>query len=347
MKKEIWGTTKNGENVSLYTLENANGMVIKISEYGATLQSLIVPGKDEKNYDVVLGYDTLQGYENKSGAFYGATIGRNSNRIGNARFELNGNTYLLEKNNGENNLHSGKDCFSYRVWDVKSITKNSIVFSIYSPDGDQGFSGAVQTYVKYTLTDENEVQIEYSGTPETEQDTIVNMTNHSYFNLNGHKVGNILEHDVWINADSFLRTNEESVPTGEITSVNNTPMDFRKKKKIGKNIKDNYEALILGKGYDHNWCLNQNDIKEKAAELSSDVSGIIMEVYTDLPGVQLYTGNYISNEIGKDKAIYCPRQGVCFETQYYPDAINHENFQSPIFNKNNPYKSTTIYKFKW
>lgn len=345
MGNVFFGKNGSGEEASLYTLKNKNGMIIKVTDYGATLQSVIVPGKDNNNYDVVLGYDTLQGYEKKVGTFYGATVGRNANRMKNARFQLNGCTFELEKNDNGNSLHSGKDCFSYRMWKVKAQSDNSITFSIFSPDGDQGFPGNVEVSVTYVLTDENEVRIEYCG--ETDADTILNLTNHSYFNLNGHASGTILEHDVWIDADYYLRTDCESIPTGEILSVEHTPMDFRMKKAIGKDIDEDYEAIVLGKGYDHNWCLNRKGLNEKVAELSSDKSGITMEVYTDLPGVQMYTGNYIENDLGKEGARYNQRQGVCFETQYYPDAMNHDNFESPIFSKENPYKSVTMYKFIW
>ena len=343
MKQRSFGTGKNGEAATLYTFENKNGMVMEVSDFGATLYSLIVPDKDNNPCDVVLGYDSPDGYMGPSGTGFGATIGRNGNRIGKARFVLNGKTYELDKNNNGNNLHSGLDYYHYRMWEVKETTENSITFSIHSPDGDQGYPGTFDVDVTYTLTEDNALQIDYHGVPQA--DTIVNMTNHSYFNLNGHASGNILEQEVWVDADAFTATDVELIPTGEIVPVEGTPMDFRVKKKIGRDIGENYEALVFGGGYDHNWCLNNNGKFAKVIEMSSDVSGITMEVYTDLPGVQIYSGNYLGEEKGKDGIVYHQRQGICFETQHYPDAINHDNFPSPVVKAGEEYRTRTVYKF--
>lgn len=343
MKKRNFGKNQKGESVTMYSFENTNGMVMEVSNFGATLHSLFVPDKNGVLRDVVLGYDDLSRYENPKGTFFGATIGRNANRIQKGQFELNGKKYQLEINDQKNNLHSGCDSYSFRVWNVKVITENSITFFLHSPDGDQGYPGAVDIYVRYVLTDENEVRIDYCAVPE--EDTILNFTNHSYFNLNGHDSGDVLEQEAWIDSDAFTPTDVELIPTGEIVSVEGTPMDFRVSKKLGKDIGVDYEALKLGNGYDHNFALNNNGKLEKVAGLYSDESGIKMEVYTDLPGVQLYTGNFINNELGKNGVIYQQRQGVCFETQYFPDAMNHDNFCSPIFRKGDEYKTTTIYKF--
>ena len=343
MKQRSFGTGKNGEAATLYTFENKNGMVMEVSDFGATLYSLIVPDKDNNPCDVVLGYDSPDGYMGPSGTGFGATIGRNGNRIGKARFVLNGKTYELDKNNNGNNLHSGFDYYHYRMWEVKETTENSITFSLHSPDGDQGYPGTFDVDVTYTLTEDNALQIDYHGVPQA--DTIVNMTNHSYFNLNGHASGNILEQEVWVDADAFTATDDELIPTGEIVPVEGTPMDFRVKKKIGRDIGENYEALVFGGGYDHNWCLNNNGKFAKVIEMSSYVSGITMEVYTDLPGVQIYSGNYLSEEKGKDGIVYHQRQGICFETQHYPDAINHDNFPSPVVKAGEEYRTRTVYKF--
>ena len=343
MVQKSFGQTKKGEKTSLYIFTNKNGMTMAVSDFGATLQSLCVPDKKGTLLDVVLGYDDPMGYEGGSLPFFGATIGRNANRIGGGAFLLNGKRYELTKNDGANCLHSGTDFYSFRLWEVSETTENSITFALHSPDGDQGFPGALEVKVKYILTDENEVKIEYNAMPEA--DTVINLTNHSYFNLNGHDSGNVLDHEVWIDADGYTRANKESIPTGEIVPVENTPMDFRVKKAIGRDIGAAYEALIFGNGYDHNWCLKNNGQLAKVAETSSEKSGISMEVYTDLPGVQMYTGNFISKEHGKSGAVYENRQGVCFETQYYPDAVNHDNFPSPIFKKGEMYHTVTIYKF--
>lgn len=343
MKKRDFGIGAKGEKATLYTFENANGMVMEVTDFGATLYSLLVPDKDGNPVDVVLGYDSPQGYMGPSGTGFGATIGRNGNRIGNAQFTLNGKKYELDKNNNGNNLHSGLDYYHYRMWTVKATTKNSITLSLHSPDGDQGYPGTLNVDVTYTLTDDNELCIDYCG--KVDADTIVNMTNHSYFNLNGHASGNVLEHELWMDADAFTATDEKLIPTGEIVPVEGTPMDFRVKKTVGRDIEKQYEALIFGGGYDHNWCLNNQGEFAKVVELSSELSGITMEVYTDLPGVQVYSGNFLKEEIGKDGIVYKKRQGICFETQHYPDAINHENFPSPIVKKGEEYKTTTVYKF--
>lgn len=328
---------------TLYTFENKNGMIMEVSDFGATLYALLVPDKDGNLCDVVLGYDSPEGYMGPSGTGFGATIGRNGNRIANGTFMLNGKTYQLDKNNNGNNLHSGLDYYHYRIWDVKETTESSITFSLHSPDGDQGYPGTFDVDVTYTLTDENELKIDYYGVPDA--DTVVNMTNHSYFNLNGHASGNVLEHDLWVDADAFTATDEQLIPTGEIVSVEGTPMDFRVKKPVGRDIETDYEAIAFGGGYDHNWCLNNDGKFTKVIELSSVMSGITMEVYTDLPGVQIYSGNFLENEPGKAGTVYKHRQGICFETQVYPDAINHENFPSPVCKKGEEYKTTTIYKF--
>lgn len=343
MKKRDFGIGAKGEKATLYTFENANGMVMEVTDFGATLYSLLVPDKDGNPVDVVLGYDSPQGYMGPSGTGFGATIGRNGNRIGKAQFTLNGKTYELDKNNNGNNLHSGLDYYHYRMWNVKETTENSITLSLHSPDGDQGYPGMLNVDVTYTLTDDNELCIDYCG--KVDADTIVNMTNHSYFNLNGHASGNVLEHELWMDADAFTATDEKLIPTGEIVPVEGTPMDFRVKKTVGRDIEKQYEPLIFGGGYDHNWCLNNQGEFAKVVELSSELSGITMEVYTDLPGVQVYSGNFLKEEIGKDGIVYKKRQGICFETQHYPDAINHENFPSPIVKEGEEYKTTTVYKF--
>lgn len=335
--------TRSFGNATMYTFENKNGMVMEVTDFGATLYSLIVPDKDENPIDVVLGYDSTEEYMGPSGTGFGATIGRNGNRIGKAEFTLNGKTYQLDKNNNGNNLHSGLDYYHYRMWTVKETTENSITLSLHSPDGDQGFPGNFDVDVTYTLTDDNELKIDYNGAADA--DTVINMTNHSYFNLNGHASGNILEHELWVDADAFTATDDKLIPTGEIRLVEGSPMDFREKKLVGRDIDADYDALNYAGGYDHNWCLNNNGEFKKVIEIFSDLSGITMEVYTDLPGVQIYAGNFLVAEPGKSGTTYKKRQGICFETQHYPDAINHDNFPSPVVKKGEVYKTTTVYKF--
>ncbi len=338
-----FGQIANGQETVLYALKNRNGMEAHVTDYGAVLVDVLVKDKEGNVRDVVLGYDSAAEYEKHIGMFFGAVVGRNANRIGNASFTLNGKTYQLEKNDNNNNLHSGYDFYNKRMWEVKEADDHKVVFALHSPDGDQGYPGDLDLTVTYELTDENELKISYLGVPSA--DTVINMTNHSYFNLNGHGSGDVLSHEVMIDADYYTRADQESIPTGELTDVTGTPMDFREKKTIGREIEADYEALNFGGGYDHNYTLNNYGEYQKVAEMTGDESGITMEVYTDLPGMQLYTGNFIVEEHGKNKAVYHKRQAACFETQYYPDAVNKTNFQNPVCRAGEEYKTTTGYKF--
>ncbi len=343
MQTRPFGFNHSGQQATLYTFENKNGMVMAVTDFGATLHSLLVP-TEQGPLDVVLGYDEPSGYEGPAGTFFGATVGRNANRIAGGTFTLGGKTYQLDINNGPNNLHSGLDFWSFRVWQVKEVTGNSITFFLHSPDGDQGYPGALDIAVTYTLTEDNAVRIHYYGIPQAE--TLINLTNHSYFNLNGHDSGDILGHTVWLDADSFTRADETSIPTGEILPVAGTPMDFRTPKTVGRDIDKDYEALNFGQGYDHNWCLNNGGHFAKIATLEADKTNLKLEVFTDLPGVQIYTGNFILGEPGKNGAVYCRRAGICFETQFYPDSVNHPNFPSPIFGAGQVYETTTEFRFR-
>ena len=340
--KNSFGMTGRGEEAFLYTLKSEKGIILKVTNYGATLCSLEVPDKNNIMRDVVLGYDNVADYDKKTGLYLGATVGRNANRIANGTFTLDGKTYNLEKYNGNNNLHSGANGFSYRVWEEKEISDNSVTFQIYSPDGDQGYPNAVDVEVTYQIVDEC-IHIIYKA--KADEKVFLNMTNHSYFNLEGHQAGNVLDQQMWLNADGFVEINENLIPTGRILAVENTPMDFRKKKKIGCSINEDYEQLIRGNGYDHCWVLNKGEKLVKAAELYAEGSGINMEVFTDLPGVQIYTGNFIDNEVGKENAVYQKNQGVCFETQYFPNAINIPEFEIGVVDKDTEYCSETIFKF--
>ena len=341
MKVTDFGATVKGDETKLYTLTNKNGMEIAVSDYGATLVQVIVPDKEGKPCDVVLGYDEAAGYE-EGDLFFGAIVGRSANRIGGASFELNGVTYQLEKNDNGNNLHSGMDFYNQRMWKVKETADDYITFELDSPDGDQGYPGAVHIEVTYTLTEDNAVKIAYHAVPDA--DTLINMTNHSYFNMDGHASGDVLDQEVWIDADAFTRADAESIPTGEITPVEGTPMDFRKEKVVEKEIGANYTPLKLAGGYDHNWVLNGKGFR-KAASAESEETGIKMEVYTDLPGIQFYSGNFLAGSKGKEGAVYEKGYGICFETQYFPDAIHKENFESPITKAGEVYDTTTVYKF--
>ena len=342
IEKTVFGTTKQGNSVSLYTISNQHGTKIAVTDLGATLVKVIVKDKNGTPKDVVLGYDTPQKYEEAS-KFFGAIVGRCANRIGGASFELNGKTYTLAQNNNGNNLHSGMDFFNVRIWDVIKEDNNQLTFALESRDGDQGYPGTVKIEVTYTLTEDDTVKIEYYAVPD--QDTILNMTNHSYFNLDGHEKKDVLAQRVWIDADTFTRADAESIPTGEIVPVEGTPMDFRSGKMIGEEIESDYEAIRLGNGYDHNWVLNHPGTYRKAAELEGADSGIGMEVWTVLPGMQFYTANFVEHEDGKEGIFYGKRSGACFETQYSPDAIQKEHFEGPVCKAGSTYHTTTAYLF--
>ncbi|MDN6640622.1 MAG: galactose mutarotase [Tetragenococcus sp.] len=343
MQTEKFGVAKDGQEVFLYTFENDKRMKMTVSNMGAVLTNLWVPDKDGVLRDVVLGYDTVLAYENNVDTHFGATIGRSANRIENAEFKLQGKKYKLAKNDSENNLHSGPNGYQLRVWKVKKIEEEnrSITFSLVSSDGDQGYPGELHLDVTYQLQ-EDAVVITYDAA--SNEDTIFNPTNHSYFNLNGHESGDILDHNLQLEADSFTPIKDShSIPTGEVSSVENTPMDFRLEKKIGKDIEEKYDQLVYAQGYDHNFVLNEGI--EKFAQLTGDQSGIVMEAGTNLPGVQIYTGNFLDNVLGKGGVAYLFRAGVCLETQYFPNAVNEKNFVTPLLEKNKKTEYRTYYSF--
>lgn len=342
MKKIDFGYTLSGEKATLYTITNILGMSLSVTDYGATWVKMILPDKNNNMKDVVLGYDTVKDYESGT-SFFGAIVGRNGNRIGAAKFKIGDILYSLDNNDNGNNLHSGMNYFSKRMWKVHSASENSITFIINSPHLDQGFPGNANIEVTYTLKDDGCVQIEYYAT--SDKDTIFNMTNHSYFNLNGHNSGDILNQTICIDADYYTSTDVNLIPTGELLKVANTPMDFRSPKCIGKDIETDYEALNIGLGYDHNFVLNHANTYRKVVAMKGTKSGICMDVYTDLPGIQFYSGNFLTTEKGKNDCKYNHRQAVCLETQCFPDSINHSNFPSPIYKKGDIYKTKTTYKF--
>ncbi|MDO4268212.1 MAG: aldose epimerase family protein [Eubacteriales bacterium] len=346
-KKEILGALDNGAQVSKYTLTNENGVSAAFTDLGGTWMEMKTPDKDGNFKDVLLGYDTVEGLLTKSGHL-GEIVGRNANRIGGAAFTLNGVTYALAINSGtKNNLHSGPDFYRSRLWDAavgEDELGTKITFSLFSPDGDQNYPGNADIAVSYTLTPDNSVKIDYRMT--ADEDTIANFTNHAYFNLAGHDAGSVLRQQAWIDADRFTVTDDESIPTGELASVKGTPMDFTELKTIGRDIDADYEPLRQAGGYDHNWALNHKKGELALAARAVDPeSGRVMEVYTDLPGVQFYTANGLKGQIGKDGAHYEPRCGYCFETQYFPDAINKPQFDSPVVKAGDEYRTTTVYHF--
>lgn len=328
-----FGKTGTGEETHLYILENQHGMQMKVTDYGAVLVSVIVQGRDGKARDVLLGYDSATGYESDRGNM-GACVGRCANRIGGAEFELNGIRYALDANEGKNCLHSGWKQYGKRVWSVEHADTHSITMSLFSPHMDQGYPGNVTVRVTYTLTDEDEVLIDYTAEPDA--DTILNLTNHSYFNLAGHESGSVLDQIVWIDANGYTETDEGSISTGKIIPVRGTPLDFTVPKRIGSES---------GGDYDSNYVLNGEGYR-KVASIASEESGIQMDVYTDLPGMQFYTAAFLDVKNGKAGMNYGKYAGACFESQYFPDAVHHENFEGPVCRKGEAYVTRTGYCFK-
>lgn len=341
MEKMLFGKAPDGREVYLYTLENENGMKAQVMNYGAILVKLLVPDKNGETADVCLGYDRLEDYF-ENGCFFGTTIGPNGNRIADAEFEVDGVTYKLDVNDGVNNLHSHKqEGFHKKVWEAKE-DGNSVVFYLESPDGEMGFPGKKEISVTYTLTSENELKIDYFGT--SDKKTVLNMTNHSYFNLAGK--GNIENHILWLKASNYTPVREGLIPTGKIAPVSGTPMDFTKAKRVGQDIDSDFDQLVMGGGYDHNFVLDEwNQKLQLFATLEEPESGRRMEAYTDLPGVQFYAGNFISEHKGKAGALYAARSGMCLETQNFPNAANEPAFPSPFYGPGRDYHTTTVYKF--
>jgi aldose 1-epimerase len=344
LTSEPWGKTAVGEPVQLYTLTNAKGADAKITNYGGIVVSIKVPDRAGKFGDVVLGFDTLDGYLGKHPHF-GALIGRYGNRIGKGKFTLNGIEYTLAKNNGENHLHGGIRAFDTLVWKANEGPGQSLELSYLSKDGEEGYPGNLSTTVTYTLTDNNELRIDYAAT--TDKDTIVNLTNHSYFNLAGQGEGDVLTHQVTINADKFTPVDKTLIPTGELRNVEGTPFDFRTPKTIGERIDQRDEQLIIGGGYDHNFVLNHSgNSLDVAAKVVEPKTGRVMEVLTTEPGMQLYTANFLDGTIhGKGGKTYPRRGAFCMETQHYPDSPNKPNFPSVVLKPGARYQTTTVYRF--
>ncbi len=334
-----------GQATDLYTLTNKNGMEVCITNLGGRIVSIMVPDNQGTFRDVVLGFDNLSDYVNVPSDF-GAAIGRYANRIAQGQFTLDGQLYDLPKNNFGHCLHGGPQGWQYKVFRMVSVTGNSLVLEVESPDGDQNFPGNIKATVTYTLTDDNAIAIQYSAT--TDRPTIINMTNHSYFNLSGDPNNKILDNLLWINADQFTPVDSTFMTTGEILPVAGTPMDFTKEKTVGAEIENfDFEQLKNGNGYDHNWVLNtQRNLQQAAARLTSPSTGITLEVYTDEPGIQVYTGNFLDGTVtGKKGIVYTQRAAICLETQHYPDSPNKPQWPSVVLNPGETYNSNCIFKF--
>ena len=341
VKREFEKNSK-GEMAYLYEITNTAGMKAVITDFGATLLSLHVPDKEGNLRDVVWGYDTVQEYEFNNSPYFGATVGRIANRVGKAVVTVNGVDYQMDKNDNGNCLHGGFDGYNIRIWDAE-VLDCAVKFSIISPDGDQGLPGNFQVSVTYTLTEENGLHITYDGV--ADKDTYVSLTNHSYFNLEGEHSNSILEHVLWLNADKFTMTDEELIPTGELVDVTGTAMDFRSPKKIGRDIGNDEAALKLGGGYDHNWALNSHESEEPVVKVFSEESGIEMKVFTDCPGIQFYSGNFLADDHGKRGRTYAKRSGMAFETQMFPDSMHHENFPNALLKAGERFHTETEYRF--
>ena len=339
--KTAWGTTPDGQTVELYALRNSKGAEARIMNYGGVLVSLKVPDRTGAFGDVVAGLDSFQDYL-KPPPYFGAIIGRYGNRIGNARFTLNGVEYNLSKNDGQNSLHGGARGFDKRLWQATPLSPQNIELKYRSADGEEGYPGNLNVTVKYTLTDANELRIDYSAV--TDKDTVVNLTNHSYFNLAGE--GDVLAHEVMINADRFTPVDKGLIPTGELKDVTGTPFDFRAATPIGKRIEQNDQQLSFAGGYDHNWALNRSgNGLETAAKVSDPKSGRVMEVLTTQPGLQFYTGNFLDGTLKGKGRTYTRRSAFCMETQHFPDSPNKPGFPSTVLRPGSVYESTTVYRF--
>lgn len=333
-----------GKEAKLYTLRNGNGMVAQISNYGARLVSLFCPDRNNNFTDIVTGFEKASDYVTANESYFGATVGRYANRIANASFSLDGQVFHLEPNNGPNSLHGGSRGFNSVVWNEEEVDAQHIKMSYLSPHLDQNFPGNLQVYVTYTLTDDNELRIDYQAT--TDKTTVVNLTHHSFFNLKGAGAGDIYDHILQINADSYTEVDEFLIPKS-VKPVAGTPMDFRNSQTMGLRMDDAFQQLEYGNGYDHNWILNKNPKGlNYAARVVEPTSLRVLEVYTNEPGLQFYGGNWLSgNDVGKNMKTYNRRSSFCLETQHYPDSPNHQSFPSVVLKPGELYRSVCNYKF--
>ncbi|MCR4615941.1 MAG: galactose mutarotase [Clostridiales bacterium] len=340
--KSCFGTMPDGRQVDKYTIRNSSGAYVEIITYGATLQSVYVPDRSGRISDVLIGFDDLEGHL-KYSDYQGMTVGRCANRIANGRFTIDGVEYNVVKNvDGKLCLH-GNGEFSHAVWDAEIRGDNSVALTYFSADGTFGFPGNVNAQVIYTFTDDNTVLINFSAT--SDKKTFINLTNHAYFNLRGDSQGDILGHVLKINAGRFTVTDSDSIPTGELRSVKGTPFDFTAPKAIGRDIGADYDQLIMCKGYDHNFCLDEHDANEPVIFVTEPESGRTMEVFTNLPGVQLYCGNFLDNIPGKGGTVMNKHSGFCLETQFYPDSPNHPDFPQFILEPNVMFTTSTSFRF--
>ena len=367
LTSQLYGSTSDGIDVYEYTLTNANGMEVKIITYGGIITSVKVPGRKSETANVTLGFNNLNDYETKNSPYFGGIIGRYGNRIANGMFTLNGVTYCLDANNGPNSLHGGGKGFDKQVWEVTEEINSSqgvgIKLHYLSPAGDGwtgdfpnpncpagsefGYPGDLDTFVTYTLNDENQIVIDYEAT--TSAPTVVNLTNHAYWNLSGEGTGTIYDHLLTLNADRYTPVDSTLIPTGDLPSVEGTPFDFRTQKPVADGIRSDHEQIVFGRGFDHNWVLNppkSNQLLSLAARLFDPNSGRELAIWTDQPGIQFYSGNFLDGTLyGTSNRAYRQSDGLALETQHYPDSPNHPDFPSTVLMPDDTYRSTTIYAF--
>jgi aldose 1-epimerase len=345
LKKDNFQKVVDQKQVDLYILTNKNGLEMSVTNYGAKIVSLHVPDRNGKMTDVVLGHNNIDEYLSSKEPYFGAVCGRTCNRIAKGRFTLDGQEYRLAVNNGPNNLHGGLKGFNAVVWDALQPDDQTVVLTCISPDGEEGFPGTLTTRITCKLTDDNSVQIDYEA--RTDKATIINLTNHSYFNLSGAGGPYIGDHQLTIHADTYLPTDDTAIPYGGTAPVAGTPMDFRTPHTIGERIEEDFQQLIYGKGYDHTYVLNRQDGELSfCAKAVSPKTGIAMDVLTTEPGVQLYTGNWMTGEfVAKNGQRYPMRSAFCLETQHYPDSINKPQYPTVVLRPEDTFKSQTVFKF--
>jgi len=334
----------DGKEVKLYTLKNGS-LSATLTNYGARLVTLNVANKEGKPVDIILGYDTADEFKQHASNFYGAIVGRYGNRIGDAKFTLNGETYALEKNDGKNALHGGTNGLYNKVWDVESSSDSSVTLAYTSPDKEAGYPGTVTMKVTYLLSSAGELAIDYQAT--TDKETVLNLTNHAYFNLNGAGSSTILDHELQIDANAVTEVDETLIPTGKSLPVEGTAFDFREAHRIGERIEEDNKQLKIGKGYDHNFELNKKEGYQKVAAVYAPTTGIEMQIFTSEPGLQFYSGNFMADTDPKGKGgkVYPFRSALCLETQHFPDAPNQPTFQSTLLKPGQTYTSKTAYRF--
>lgn len=344
--REAFQKEVNGKQTDLYTIKSESGFEVNITNYGARIVSLFAPDKDGNFEDITLGYGSIDKYLDGPENYFGTTVGRYGNRIANAQFELDGQTYELTPNENGNQLHGGKEGFNAKIWDANQVNDQKVEFTYTSADGEEGYPGTLNVMVTYSIQNDNELKIEYKAT--TDKPTVINLTNHAYYNLSGAGKGKITNHELMLNADFYTPVNEKLIPTGEIATVEGTPFDFRTMTAIGARINDDNQQLKFGMGYDHNFVIKKeaNDELVMHAKVHDPKSGRVLEVHSIEPGVQLYTGNFLDGSVtGKYGEVYDHREAFCLETQHFPNSPNQPNFPSTVLRPGQEYNTYTLYKF--